>query len=72
MAANYEGYELKLVMAKRSEALTNSLVDMALTIYDRLFQHVDVAATLLQADAGPKYLSPFNNITKLQLLIQKQ
>ncbi|MFM7986673.1 MAG: hypothetical protein ACKPKO_45895 [Candidatus Fonsibacter sp.] len=69
MAAIYEAYELKLVMAKRSEALTKSVVDMALTIYNQLLQHLEVASTVLQADAGPKYINPSDSITKLQLLL---
>lgn len=70
-AAIFDAFNSKLTLARTSQQLSKSIVDMALTIYDRLLSTPELTEVLLIADSGPKHLNPFDSVTKLQILIQK-
>ena len=69
--AIFEAYNAKLITARTSQRLTQSILDMALTVYNRLLSASELTDILLRVDAGPRHLNPFDSMTNLQLVVQK-
>ena len=66
-----EQYCMGVRRADTSEEVTNSFVDMALTIDNRMLKIERVAATLLKAEEEFGCTTPFDAVTKLHAIINK-
>lgn len=64
-------YRESLTLSAASEEITDSFVDMALTISQRLLSHQSIRQALIEADQEFSTRNPLDSTTKLQTIINK-
>lgn len=66
-----EAYRHGIKFADTSEDVTDSFVDMAMTIDNRMLSNPEIAKTLMQSENDFMSHTPFNGVSKLQAIISK-
>lgn len=71
VAAFCEAYSASFKAANEEEKVTDAFVDTAITMGRRVFSNNNLLQLLLTADEENTEDNPFNNWTKLQMIVNK-